>query len=79
MAQLQLSSWKAIIILNLYLWAQATSKQLTISIFAPQKMPENEKVKIHWDMKIQTDIKIMDYSRPDIVVEKECGYCNITL
>ena len=79
MAQLQLSSWKAIIILNLYLWAQATSKQLTISIFAPQKMPENEKVKIHWDMKIQTDIKIMDYSRPDIVVEKESGYCNITL
>ena len=42
-------------------------------------MPENEKVKIHWDMKIQTDIKIMDHSRLDIVVEKESGYCNIIL
>jgi len=42
-------------------------------------MPENEKVKIHWDMKIQTDIKIMDHFRLDIVVEKESGYCNIIL
>ena len=48
-------------------------------MFAPQKMPENEKVKIHWDMKIHTDIKIMDYSRPDIVVQKESGYCNTIL
>ena len=36
----------------------------------PQKVSENEKVKILWDMKIQTD-KIMDHSRPDIVLLKK--------
>ena len=43
----------------------------------PEKVTENEKVKILWDMKIQTD-KILEHSRPDIVVfEKEKRTCKI--
>ena len=33
----------------------------------PQVTVENDKVKILWDMKIQTD-KVLEHSRPDIVV-----------
>ena len=37
----------------------------------------NEKVKIFWDMKIQTG-KLIEQSRPDIVVlKKESRCCNI--
>ena len=43
----------------------------------PEKVTENEKVKILWDMKIQTD-KILEHSRPDIVVfEREKRTCKI--
>lgn len=38
---------------------------------------ENYKVKVLWDMKIQTD-KTLDYSRPDIVgLKKEGCVCKI--
>ena len=44
---------------------------------SPQMMFENEKVKILWDMRIQTD-KVMEHFRQDIVVlEKESSHCNI--
>ena len=43
----------------------------------PEKVTENEKVKILWDMKIQSD-KILEHSRPDIIVfEKEKRTCKI--
>ena len=43
----------------------------------PQIVTENEKVKILWDMNIQTE-KTQEYSRPDIVVfEKENRSCKI--
>ena len=43
----------------------------------PQVTVENDKVKILWDMKIQTD-KVLEHSRPDIVVlEKDQRICKI--
>ena len=43
----------------------------------PEKVTENKKGKILWNMKLQTD-KILEHSRPDIVVfEKKNRTCNI--
>ena len=43
----------------------------------PQVTVENDKVKILWDMKIQTD-KVLEHSRPDILVlDKDQRICKI--